>query len=66
LGLPIKDGWAVLKEIRSQKEKFPIIVVTALNDERNRAAALASGANDYVTKPFRFNDLLEKVKLYLN
>ncbi len=67
LGLPITDGWAVLKELRAQGEQFPIIIVTALNDhDRNRAIALNLGANDYVTKPFKFSDLLEKVKLHLN
>jgi two-component system, OmpR family, copper resistance phosphate regulon response regulator CusR len=65
LGLPVKDGWAVLKELRSQGENFPIIVVTALSDDRSRARALASGATDFVTKPFRFSDLLNKVRSYL-
>jgi two-component system, OmpR family, copper resistance phosphate regulon response regulator CusR len=64
LGLPLKDGWAVLKELRQMGKKLPIIIVTA-TDERNRTVALASGANDYLTKPFRFNDLLQKVRLQL-
>jgi two-component system, OmpR family, copper resistance phosphate regulon response regulator CusR len=62
LGLPIKDGWTVLQELRSRGEDLPIIIVTALTDESNRITALNLGANDYVTKPFRFSDLLEKVK----
>jgi two-component system, OmpR family, copper resistance phosphate regulon response regulator CusR len=62
LGLPVKDGLTVLKKIRDQKEEFPIIIVTALNDDRIRATALALGANDYVTKPFRFSELLKLVK----
>ncbi len=61
LGLPIKDGWSVLRELRQQGRKMPIIVITALNSD-NRQTALAAGANDYLTKPFRFNDLLEKIK----
>lgn len=64
LGLPIMDGWAVLHELRQRSDQFPIIIVTALNSE-NRRTALASGANDYVTKPFRFSDLLEKVRVHL-
>lgn len=64
LGLPVKDGWTVLKELRSQGEKLPIIIVTAINDECNRDIALNLGANDYLTKPFRFGDLIEKVKPY--
>jgi two-component system, OmpR family, copper resistance phosphate regulon response regulator CusR len=66
LGLPIKDGWAVLKELRSQGEQFPIIVVTAFSDDKSRAVALAAGATDYVTKPFRFSDLLAKIQTYIS
>jgi two-component system, OmpR family, copper resistance phosphate regulon response regulator CusR len=66
LGLPIKDGWAVLKELRSQGEQFPIIVVTAFSDDKSRAVALAAGATDYVTKPFRFSDLLTKIQTYIS
>jgi two-component system, OmpR family, copper resistance phosphate regulon response regulator CusR len=65
LGLPIKDGWTVLKELQQQQELVPIIIVTALNDERTRLAALASGATDFVAKPFRFLDLLAKVRSHL-
>ena len=64
LGLPIKDGWAVLRELRQQGKRVPIIVVTALNSE-NRKMALASGANDYLTKPFRFQELLTKIQSQL-
>jgi DNA-binding response OmpR family regulator len=66
LGLPIKDGWAVLRELRGQGEVLPIIVVTAFSDEQSRASAIAAGATDYVTKPFRFSDLLEKIQTYLS
>jgi DNA-binding response OmpR family regulator len=67
LGLPIKDGWAVLQEIRhKQSHLLPIIVVTAQDDERNRKAALALGASDYITKPFRFGDLLASVRSQLS
>lgn len=65
LGLPGKDGWTVLKELRDQGKQFPIIIVTARDDERDRAASLAAGANDYVTKPFRFEELLTRVHAQL-
>ncbi|MBD2431283.1 MULTISPECIES: response regulator transcription factor [Fischerella] len=65
LGLPIIDGLTVLRELRSRGEKRPIIIVTANNDERDKAAALAAGANDYITKPFSFNDLLTRVRAQL-
>jgi two-component system, OmpR family, copper resistance phosphate regulon response regulator CusR len=65
LGLPVLDGMKVLQELREQGAEFPIIVVTARADERDRVAALAAGANDFITKPFRFNDLLERVQYQL-
>ena len=65
LKLPGKDGWTVLRELRNHGKQFPIIVVTAMTDERNRATALGAGANDYVTKPFSFKDLLERIRALL-
>ena len=61
LGLPIKDGWQVLRETRAVNPQLPIIVVTAMGDERDRQRILQAGANDYLTKPFRFSDLLAKI-----
>lgn len=65
LGLPIVDGWAVLQQTRAQYPDLPIIVVTAMTDDRDRQRVLQLGANDYLPKPFKFSDLLVKVKLYL-
>jgi two-component system, OmpR family, copper resistance phosphate regulon response regulator CusR len=65
LRLPIKDGWAVLRETRPQHPDLPIIVVTAMTDERDRQLVFQAGANDYLPKPFKFSDLLAKIKLYL-
>jgi two-component system, OmpR family, copper resistance phosphate regulon response regulator CusR len=61
LGLPIKDGWTVLKNLRSQGKQIPIIIVSAL-DLTNEVADV----DDYITKPFRFQDLLMQVKLHLH
>ena len=66
LGLPIKDGWTVLRELRCQGEQKPIIIVTANDDDGNRTLALKLGANDYVTKPFGFNDLLTRIRTQLD
>lgn len=66
LGLPIKDGTIVLQELRDRGETLPIIVVTARSDERELAIVLQKGANGFVTKPFRFSDLLEKIKTTLS
>ncbi len=65
LKLPLKDGWTVLRELRNHGKQFPIIIVTALADEQNRAAALEGGANDYLAKPFSFKDLLQRVQALL-
>jgi DNA-binding response OmpR family regulator len=61
LGLPGKDGWAVLRELRRSMQKLPVIIVTARDGESDRRESLEQGANDYLAKPFRFNDLLYKV-----
>ena len=66
LGLPIKDGWQVMRELRSRGEVLPIIIMTACDDDRSRAAALQAGANDYITKPFLFNDLLGCIQAQLS
>ncbi|KAM3095990.1 response regulator transcription factor [Phormidesmis sp. 146-35] len=66
LGLPLMDGMTVLQELRDQGAKIPIIVVTARADEREKLAALQAGANEFITKPFRFNDLLATVQSCLN
>lgn len=65
LGLPVKDGWTVLKELREQGKQLPVIIITARDNERGRAIGLAAGANDYVTKPFRFDELLTRVRAQL-
>jgi two-component system, OmpR family, response regulator QseB len=65
LGLPGKDGWAVLEELRGQGQQLPVIVLTARDDVRDTVAALEAGANDYITKPFRFEELLARVRVQL-
>jgi two-component system, OmpR family, copper resistance phosphate regulon response regulator CusR len=65
IGLPLKDGWVVLQELRKLGKSLPVIVVTAFSDDRKRATAMVAGANDYVTKPFRFNELLQRIQQQL-
>jgi two-component system, OmpR family, copper resistance phosphate regulon response regulator CusR len=62
LRMPIKNGWEVLDELRDQGVNFPVIIMTAFDDDKNRLLAMQKGASDYVTKPFQFRDLLEKVR----
>ncbi|WP_193193404.1 response regulator transcription factor [Nostoc sp. MG11] len=66
LGLPLVDGWTVLKELRRQGQIVPIIIVTARKDNHERANAFKNGADDYITKPFRFSDLLERIQIHLS
>jgi two-component system copper resistance phosphate regulon response regulator CusR len=66
LRMPIKDGWEVLEELRDRGLNFPIIIMTAFDDNKNRFLAMQQGASDYVTKPFQFRDLLERVRLQLH
>ncbi len=65
LGLPGIDGMTVLRELRHRGEQRPIIVVTARTNRQELLSAMESGANECVTKPFSFNDLLLRVRSYL-
>ncbi len=65
LGLPGKDGWRVLEELRGQGERLPIIILTARDDLSDKVAGLEGGADDYITKPFRFEELLARVRVRL-
>ncbi|OKH29165.1 response regulator transcription factor [Chroogloeocystis siderophila] len=65
IGLPGKDGWQVLEELRGLGEQLPIIILSARDDINDKVAGLEGGADDYVTKPFRFEELLARVRLRL-
>jgi DNA-binding response OmpR family regulator len=65
LGLPGMDGQDVLEEIRSRGERMPVIILTARSGVADTVAGLEGGADDYVTKPFRFEELLARVKVRL-
>jgi DNA-binding response OmpR family regulator len=61
LGLPDLDGGEVCRRIRERSE-VPIIVVTAREDELDRVRLLEMGADDYVTKPFGFRELVARIR----
>lgn len=65
LGLPGKDGSQVLEELRGRGETLPIIILTARDDLSDKVAGFEGGADDYVTKPFRFEELLARVRARL-
>jgi two-component system, OmpR family, KDP operon response regulator KdpE len=64
LGLPDIDGFVVTACIRQQHE-FPIIILSARGEEQHQVRALDSGANDYVTKPFREGELMARIRAAL-
>jgi DNA-binding response OmpR family regulator len=65
LGLPDKDGLTVLQELRGQGVPIPIILLTARDDITDKILGLDQGADDYITKPFRFEELLARVRARL-
>ena len=65
LGLPGKTGQEVLREMRSRGERMPVVILTARNSEQYTIAGFEGGADDYVTKPFSFQELLARVRARL-
>lgn len=65
LGLPMKDGLTVLTDLRGQGISIPIIILTARDDIQDKLAGLEGGADDYITKPFHFRELLARIRLRL-
>ncbi|MGH9084222.1 MAG: response regulator transcription factor [Acidimicrobiales bacterium] len=65
LGLPGVDGHQVLRQIRQRGERMPVIILTARNGVADAVTGLDGGADDYVTKPFRFEELLARVRARL-
>ncbi len=68
ISMPSLDGWSVLRELRADERtrRIPCIAVTAFAMERDRQRALAAGFDDYVAKPFRAKELLEKIERALD
>ena len=65
LGLPGKDGTDVLRDMRASGQRMPVIILTARDDVSDKVSGLEGGADDYVTKPFRFEELLARVRARL-
>lgn len=63
--LPVKDGFAVCRELRSNNVNTPIIMLTAKDAIEDRVAGLDAGADDYLTKPFAFDELLARLRALL-
>ncbi|OZD53394.1 DNA-binding response regulator [Rhodococcus sp. 06-1477-1B] len=62
VGLPSLDGFEVLRSLRGQGSQIPVIMLTARTSTRDTVDGLDAGANDYVAKPFKFDELLARVR----
>lgn len=65
LMLPFKDGLSILKEIREQKILTPVIILTARDTIQDKVTGLDTGADDYLAKPFSFEELLARIRAIL-
>ena len=65
LGLPKRDGIEVLRELRTRKDRTPVLIVTARDAVEQRVAGLDAGADDYLLKPYDLDELLARVRALL-
>lgn len=65
LGLPLLDGFSVLDRLRRSGSKVPVVILTARDSTADTVAGLEGGADDYMAKPFRFEELLARIRLRL-
>jgi two-component system OmpR family response regulator len=62
ISLPKLDGHAVLTQIRKARPRLPVLMLTARDDLPNKVRAFEAGADDYMTKPFAFEELLARIR----
>jgi two-component system, OmpR family, copper resistance phosphate regulon response regulator CusR len=65
LGLPQLDGLDILTELRAVGNPLPVVILTARDQVRDTVAGLEGGADDYIKKPFAFDELLARVRVRL-
>jgi DNA-binding response OmpR family regulator len=65
IGLPGRDGFSVLRTLRARGEHLPVLILTARDEVVDTVTGLDSGADDYMTKPFVFEELLARVRARL-
>jgi len=65
IGLPGLDGFRILERVTAERPALPVIVLTARDSVTDTVAALEGGAADYMSKPFKFAELLARVRLRL-
>jgi two-component system OmpR family response regulator len=62
LGLPVIDGVTVLERWRANGRSMPVLILTARDEWRQKVAGFDAGADDYVTKPFRLEEVLARIR----
>ncbi|MDA8453649.1 response regulator transcription factor [Acidovorax sp. GBBC 3334] len=62
LGLPRRDGLTVLRDLRTRKDRTPVLVATARDAVAERVQGLDAGADDYVLKPYDLDELLARIR----
>ena len=65
IGLPIKDGYQVARELRSRAYTAPVLMLTARDTVPDKVEGLDAGADDYLAKPFSYDELLARVRALL-
>jgi two-component system, OmpR family, copper resistance phosphate regulon response regulator CusR len=65
LGLPDMDGFGVLQALRQRDRDLPVVILSARDSVSDTVAGLEGGADDYIAKPFRFEELLARVRVHL-
>ncbi|MDB3935422.1 response regulator transcription factor [Granulosicoccus sp.] len=65
LGLPGKDGLALIQEVRKKKLQYPVLILTARDTWQDKVDGLEAGADDYLTKPFHMEELMARVRALL-
>ena len=63
--LPKRDGWSVCAELRAQGDNTPVLMLTARDTVQDRVHGLDNGADDYLAKPFDFQELLARIRALL-
>ena len=63
--MPVLDGLSVLKQMRRRNDSTPVILLTAKDSIEDRVSGLDAGANDYLVKPFAFEELLARIRVLL-
>ena len=63
--MPVMDGLQVLKKLRAREDHIPVLLLTARDSVEDRVSGLDAGADDYLVKPFAFEELLARIRVML-